>query len=79
MSDEIGLRRLTQVLEGLGFQQVQRAGSHHIYKHMDSGLVVTLPGDRSEVPKGIAMAIIRQIENYDISSREAVLAKLKAA
>ncbi len=46
---------------------------------MDSGLVVTLPGDRSDVPKGIAMAIIRQIENYDISSREAVLAKLKAA
>jgi predicted RNA binding protein YcfA (HicA-like mRNA interferase family) len=76
---DIDLRDLTRVMKVLGFQEVRRSGSHLIYRHGESGLVVTLPGGRPKVPMGIAMAIIRQIENYEISSREEVLKKLKAA
>jgi predicted RNA binding protein YcfA (HicA-like mRNA interferase family) len=68
-----------RVMKGLGFQEVRRAGSHLIYRHGASGLVVTLPGSRPKVPMAIAMAIIRQMENYQISSREEILRKLKAA
>ena len=68
-----------RVIKGLGFQELRRSGSHLIYRHSESGLVITLPDGRSKVPMGIAMAVIRQIENYEISSREEVLKKLKAA
>jgi predicted RNA binding protein YcfA (HicA-like mRNA interferase family) len=63
----------------LGFQEIRRSGSHSIYRHGESGLVVTLPGGRSKVPMSVAMAIIRQIENYEICSREEILKKLMAA
>jgi predicted RNA binding protein YcfA (HicA-like mRNA interferase family) len=62
-------------MKTLGFEEARRTGSHLIYRHGESGLVVTLPGNRPKVP----MAIIRQIENYEISSREQILKMLKAA
>jgi predicted RNA binding protein YcfA (HicA-like mRNA interferase family) len=79
MAGEIDFRDLLRVMEGLGFLEVRHSGSHVIYKHNGSGLVVTLPGGRRKIPMGIALAIIRQIENYEISSREDILEKLKAA
>ncbi len=82
MSKDIELRDILRVMKGLGFHEVSPGkGSHLIYRHDDdeSGLVVTLPGARSKVPMSITMAIIRQVENYGISSREDILKKLKIA
>ena len=82
MSKDIELRDILRVMKGLGFHEVSPGkGSRLIYRHDDdeSGLVVTLPGARSKVPMSITMAIIRQVENYGISSREDILKKLKIA
>jgi predicted RNA binding protein YcfA (HicA-like mRNA interferase family) len=62
-----------RVMERLGFDRVRRSGDHLILQHSKTGLVVTLPEARAEVPAVVAQAIMTQVDNYDITSRDEFL------
>ena len=62
-------RHLMKVLKQLGFM-ASRSGSHMIFRHSDTGLVVTVPGSRKEIPEIYLRSIMKQMQNYDIISEE---------
>jgi len=61
-------KRLIRVLEQLGFAVARRNGSHTIFRNKDTGLVVTVPEDRDEIPLVFLRSIERQIGNFNIAS-----------
>jgi predicted RNA binding protein YcfA (HicA-like mRNA interferase family) len=63
-------KRLIRVLQQLGFAIARRNGSHTIFKNKDTGLVVTVPEDRDEIPLVFLRSIERQIGNFNIASDE---------
>jgi predicted RNA binding protein YcfA (HicA-like mRNA interferase family) len=54
----------------LGFIEKRAGGSHLIMHHPESGLTVTIPLSRREVPPAILQGIARQMENFNVISRE---------
>jgi predicted RNA binding protein YcfA (HicA-like mRNA interferase family) len=63
-------RRVIKVLERLGFVIARRNGSHTIFRNKDTGLIVTVPENRDEIPLVMLRAIERQIGNFNIASDE---------
>jgi predicted RNA binding protein YcfA (HicA-like mRNA interferase family) len=63
-------KRLIRVLQQLGFAIARRNGSHAIFRNKDTGLVVTVPEDRDEIPLVFLLSIERQIGNFNIASDE---------
>lgn len=72
-------RDMLKVLHDLGFSEVLLRGSHIALQHAETGLVVSLPAGRNEVPIAITMSIVRQLENYGIASRQEFQQFLDAA
>ena len=67
----VSARDFLGALLKLGFVEKRPSkGSHMLLQHSDSGLVVTIPTSRSEIPPTILYAIERQMENFRIITRE---------
>jgi len=67
----VSTKEFLKMLEALGFEQVRSGkGGHVIYRHSETGLLASLPTKSDEVPAIVARAITRQIEDYDIASRD---------
>jgi predicted RNA binding protein YcfA (HicA-like mRNA interferase family) len=59
-------KHLVKVLEQLGFVSTGTAGNHSIFRHRGTGLVITIPVRRGEIPSVYLRAIERQIGNFNI-------------
>jgi predicted RNA binding protein YcfA (HicA-like mRNA interferase family) len=69
MSKMVSTRVLTRALEKIGFAEVRSGkGSHRIFKHTETGLLVTIPGGHDSIRPVHLSAIRRQISNFDIAS-----------
>ncbi|HEX3778142.1 MAG TPA: type II toxin-antitoxin system HicA family toxin [Pseudonocardiaceae bacterium] len=55
---DLPVRKVTRVLESLGFAHVRTKGSHLVYRHPD-GRVAIVP-DHGTVKRGTLASIIRQ-------------------
>jgi predicted RNA binding protein YcfA (HicA-like mRNA interferase family) len=53
-------RDIIRRLEADGFALVSTRGSHHKYRHAESGRVVILPHPRKDIPIGTVRSIYRQ-------------------
>ena len=61
-----------RILEGQGFVEVRRRGSHIVMQKADSGTTVTVPvPDHAELRRGTLRAIIRQsgVDKAEFESR----------
>ncbi len=58
----ITAKKLIKILEANGFILSRQKGSHHIYKHPDSNIIVPIPlhGKNNPIPIGTLLAIIKQ-------------------
>ena len=61
-------RNLIRALQQMGFVASGRRGTHAIFRHAGTGLVITLPTNRDEIPLVYLRSIERQIGNFDIVS-----------
>jgi predicted RNA binding protein YcfA (HicA-like mRNA interferase family) len=69
----ISTKEFQKMLKALGFVQLRPAKrGHAIYRHSGTGLLASLPTMSDEVPAIVARAITRQIEDYDIASRDKI-------
>ena len=66
---QIKLRRLVAALKTLGFVE-RRMGSHGIFKQPETGLIITLPMARKDVPVVYLKAVLKQIVNRGIVSED---------
>jgi predicted RNA binding protein YcfA (HicA-like mRNA interferase family) len=67
----VSTRHFLSALRKLGFIETRPPkGSHMLLQHPDSGLVVTVPTSRSEIPPAMQSGIERQMENFRIITRE---------
>ncbi|MEW5949810.1 MAG: type II toxin-antitoxin system HicA family toxin [Thermodesulfobacteriota bacterium] len=62
---QIKLTKLVAVLKQLGFQE-RRKGSHGIFFEPETGVIITLPMDRKEVPVVYLKAALKQIVHRGI-------------
>lgn len=53
-------RDVIRRLEADGYTLVSVRGSHHKYRHAESGRTVILPHPRKDIPKGTIRSIYRQ-------------------
>jgi predicted RNA binding protein YcfA (HicA-like mRNA interferase family) len=53
-------REIVRRLLGDGFVLVSTRGSHHKYRHVESGRTVILPHPRKDIPVGTVRSIYRQ-------------------
>ena len=58
----ITAKKLIKILEANGFILSRQKGSHYIYKHPDSNIIVPIPlhGKNNPIPIGTLLAIIKQ-------------------
>lgn len=63
-------KRLVGVLQQLGFGIAMKNGGHTIFRNKETGLVVTVPEDRDEIPLVFLRSIERQIGNFNLASDE---------
>ena len=71
MRKSVSTKDLLKALQKVGFAQTRLSkGSHVLLRHQDSGLVVTVPTSRSDVPPVIFFAIERQMENFGVITKE---------
>jgi predicted RNA binding protein YcfA (HicA-like mRNA interferase family) len=75
MPKELTAVAFKRALRKLGFVEVRRAGSHVLARHPGTGLVVTFSDQRGKIPRFVARAIVKQIENYHIASRDELAQK----
>jgi len=54
-------REFIKKLEKAGFELVRVKGSHHQFKHPDTGKLVTVPHPKKDLPTGTARAIARHV------------------
>jgi predicted RNA binding protein YcfA (HicA-like mRNA interferase family) len=67
----VSTRDFLRALQKLGFVETRPPeGSHMLLRHPDSGLLVTVPTSRSEIPLAMRYGIERQMENFRIITRE---------
>jgi predicted RNA binding protein YcfA (HicA-like mRNA interferase family) len=60
---EVHLRDSREIIRRLradGFVLVSSRGSHHKYRHTESGRIVILPHPRRDIPVGTVRSIYRQ-------------------
>jgi predicted RNA binding protein YcfA (HicA-like mRNA interferase family) len=62
---QIKLKKLISILKSLGFNE-HRHGSHGIFKHFKTGLIVTLPMNRKDVPVVYQKAILRRLVDCEM-------------
>ena len=74
--NEIKLNKLVFALKRLGFQ-MQKRGSHGLFYHPETGLLVSLPMNRKEVPAVYLRAVISQIINRGIVTEDELWHLLK--
>jgi predicted RNA binding protein YcfA (HicA-like mRNA interferase family) len=55
----IRARELVRVLERAGFIPVRQKGSHQIYRHVQTGQLVSVPMHTGDIPKGTLRQILR--------------------
>ncbi|MCY4101404.1 MAG: type II toxin-antitoxin system HicA family toxin [Rhodobacteraceae bacterium] len=55
-------REVVKILENNGFELTRTKGSHHIFRSGGKGptIMVSVPYNKNEIPKGTLSAIIRQ-------------------
>ncbi|WP_248304865.1 type II toxin-antitoxin system HicA family toxin [Devosia sp. FKR38] len=53
-------RKIARRLVADGFVLVSTRGSHHKYRHVESGRTVILPHPRKDIPVGTVRSIYRQ-------------------
>lgn len=58
----LSAKRIIKVLVAHGFRLARQKGSHQIYRHADSGLMVAVPlhNGNSPIPIGTFLAIVKQ-------------------
>ena len=67
----VSTRDFLRALQKLGFVEARPPnGSHMLLQHPNSGLVVTVPTSRSEIPPAMLYGIERQMENFRIITKE---------
>jgi predicted RNA binding protein YcfA (HicA-like mRNA interferase family) len=67
-------------LERIGFVQLRTGkGRHAVYRHEATGLVVTLPTGDKDLPPISALAIQKQLDNFNIVPEEKFDKMLRAA
>ena len=64
----IKTKHFIKVLGQLGFVATRTKGSHTVFRHKDTGLLITIPSARSEIPLVYLRSIERQISNFNIVS-----------
>jgi len=64
----IKTKDLIKILKKFGFVGKRTKHGHTIFAHAKTGLVVTLPTNRTEVPSVYLRSIERQIGNFNIAS-----------
>jgi predicted RNA binding protein YcfA (HicA-like mRNA interferase family) len=62
--------RVLRAMRQLGFMETRRTGQHLILRHAETGLIVVIPLSRDEVPLVVLRGIERQMENYNIITRD---------
>jgi predicted RNA binding protein YcfA (HicA-like mRNA interferase family) len=65
-NDRVTPRNLATALRKLGFVDSARKGSHHLFRHQSTGLIVSLPTGRPFVPIFVVRAIQRSLELHKI-------------
>jgi len=55
-------KQIIKILEKYGFALSRQKGSHMIYRHLNSGIIVPVPlhGRNKPIPIGTFMAIVKQ-------------------
>jgi predicted RNA binding protein YcfA (HicA-like mRNA interferase family) len=66
---QIKLKRLVTALKTLGFIE-RRMGSHAIFNHQETGLIVSLPMGRKDVPVVYLKSVFKQIVDRGIISED---------
>lgn len=66
MPDSVRTQELAKALKHSGFSET-RKGSHMVFRHGKTGLIVTLPAKTDKVPQVYLRSILRQLSNYNIS------------
>jgi predicted RNA binding protein YcfA (HicA-like mRNA interferase family) len=66
---QVKLKTLVTTLEELGFEERIR-GSHGIFSHPKTGLIITLPIRKKDVPSVYLRAAFKQILDRGITSEE---------
>jgi predicted RNA binding protein YcfA (HicA-like mRNA interferase family) len=69
----VKLRNLISALTKLGFEERSRRGSHAIYMHSESGVMLTLPLSEEDVRTVIFRAILSQVSGSGVASEEQLL------
>ena len=77
MYEHITGRDLIRVLEQMGFVLMKKAGSHALMKHRQKGLVVTIPENPGPLRPSTLQAILTQIQNFNIATRDELATKLR--
>jgi predicted RNA binding protein YcfA (HicA-like mRNA interferase family) len=77
MRKEVSARALLQILKELGFVELRHTAGHVLIRHRDKKLVVTLPSGNQLVAPSIVQGILRQIENFNIESREELAKRME--
>ncbi|QYZ79209.1 type II toxin-antitoxin system HicA family toxin [Methanofollis formosanus] len=53
-------QKVIKILERKGFVLVRTRGSHHLYRHPETGRRVTVPAHAKDLPTGTLLEILRQ-------------------
>jgi len=77
MRRDISSRTFMKFLDQLGFVLVRQRAAHAILKHPEKGLVITVPVGNRNVSLSIVQAILRQLDNFNIGSRDELVNKLE--
>jgi|NGEPerStandDraft_6_1074524.scaffolds.fasta_scaffold276178_2 predicted RNA binding protein YcfA (HicA-like mRNA interferase family) len=67
MPRQISTRELVDALRATGFVEKSKSGSHLMFRHERTGLLVTIPTDRPFVPLVHLRNISQQLHNYRIN------------
>lgn len=55
-------REIINILEKNGWNLVRVNGSHHVFRHKDFSLGITVPHPRKDLPKGLVAQILRKAQ-----------------
>lgn len=53
-------KELCRILEKKGFELKRIKGSHHYYRHPETGKITVVPMHNKDLPKGTFFAILKQ-------------------
>jgi predicted RNA binding protein YcfA (HicA-like mRNA interferase family) len=64
----ISPRDLSAVLKQLGFREAVKKGSHVLFRHQRTNLIVSVPTGQPFVPLVVIRTIIRSLDYHEIAS-----------